>query len=37
MNNPEKLAVLGTHDTSWRQTHQKTYHYTQANTNNTNM
>ena len=36
MDNPEKLATLGTQDTGRRQTKQKTNPYTQANTNNVN-
>ena len=40
MDNPDKLATFGTHDTRWRQTKQKHntiyvgHHYTQTNTNN---
>ena len=42
MDNPEKLATLGTQDTKQRQTKQKTqhdsicvgYHYAQTNTDN---
>ena len=29
MDNPEKLATLGTQDTGWRQTKQKTQHNTE--------
>jgi len=42
MDNPDKLATFGTHDTRWRQTKQKHstiyvgHHYTQTNTNNVN-
>jgi hypothetical protein len=42
MDNPEKLAILGTQDTGRRQTNQKrnkthtTQYYAQANTNNVN-
>jgi len=42
MDNPEKLATLGTQDTRRRQTQQTNntiyvgHHYTQTNTNNVN-
>jgi len=36
MDNPDKLATLGTQATGWRQAKQKTHHYTQTNTNNVN-
>ena len=36
MNNPEKLATLGTQDTRRRETKQKQQHYSQTNTNNVN-
>jgi hypothetical protein len=42
MDNPDKLATFGTHDTRWRQTKQKHntiyvgHHYIQTNTNNVN-
>jgi hypothetical protein len=31
MDNPEKLATLGTQNIGWRQTKQKTGHYAQTN------
>jgi hypothetical protein len=34
MDNREKLATLGTHDTARRQTKQKQHHYSQTNTTN---
>ena len=36
MDNPKKLATLGTQDTGQRQTEQKTQHYMQTYTNNVN-
>ena len=36
-DNAEKLDILGTQDTGWKQTKQKTHQNTQTNTNNVNQ